>query len=61
MLMEHKFLIDKKYSGVLPLTKENSELLVQKYPEPKESSPDILIQRPTNPIHPTASDDMDES
>ena len=41
--------------------KETLELLIQKHPEPREPSPDILIQGPTRPIHPVAYDDMDES
>ena len=37
------------------------ELLVQKHPEPREPSPDILIQEPTRSIHTVAYDDMDKS
>ena len=45
----------------MPLNKETLELLVQKHPEPRKPSPDILIQGPTRPIYPVAYDDMDES
>ena len=37
------------------------ELLVQKHSEPRDTSPDILIQGPTRPILPVANTDMDES
>ena len=47
-------------NGILPLTIETLELLVQKHPEPRNTPPDILIQGPTVPIHPVAYDDMDE-
>ena len=56
-----KFLTDNMHSGILVLNKETLELLVQKYPEPRESFPDILIQGSTRPAHPLAYDDMDES
>ena len=56
-----KLLTDNMHSGILPLNKETLELLIQKHPEPREPSPDILIQGPTRPIHPVAYDDMDES
>ena len=49
------------HSGILPLNKERMELLVPKHREPREPSPDILIQGPTRPIHPLAYDDMNES
>ena len=56
-----KLLTENMHSGILPLNKEMLELLVQKHPEPREPSPDILIQRPPRPIYPVAYDDMDES
>ena len=43
------------------LRKKHLELLVQKHSEPRETSTDILIQRPTGPVAPTECDDMDES
>ena len=48
---------------ILPLNKETLELLLQKHPEPREPSPDILIriQGLTRPINPIMYDDMDES
>ena len=49
------------HSGILPLNKETLELLVQKHPEQREPSPDILIQGFISPIHPVAYDDTDES
>ena len=49
------------HSGILPLNKERMELLVPKHREPREPSPDILIQGPTRPIHVLAYDDMNES
>ena len=55
-----KLLADNKHSGILPLNKEMLKLLIQKHPEPREPSPDILIQGPTRPIHPVAYDGMDE-
>ena len=42
-----KLLTDNIHGGILPLNKETLELLVQKHPEPREPSPDILIQGPT--------------
>ena len=56
-----KLLTDNMHSGILPLNKETLELLVQKHPEQREPSPDILIQGSTSPIHPVAYDDTDES
>ena len=56
-----KLLTDNMQSGILPVNKERLELLVQKHPQPRELSLDILIQGPTRPIHPVAYDDMDES
>ena len=56
-----KLLTDNMHSGILPLNKETLKLLIQKHPEPREPSPDILIQGPTRPIHPVAYDGMDES
>ena len=47
-----KLFTDNMHGGILPLNKETLELLVQKYPEPREPSPDRLIQGPTRPIHP---------
>ena len=35
------------HGGILPLNKEMLEILVQKHPEPREPSPDVLIQGPT--------------
>ena len=55
-----KLLTDNMHSGILPVNKERLELLVQKHPQPRELSLDILIQGPTRPIHPVAYDDMDE-
>ena len=49
------------HSGILPLNKETLGLLVQKHLEPREPSPDILIQAPTRPIRSVACVDMDES
>ena len=49
------------HSGILPLNKGTLELLVQKHPEPREPSPDILMQRPTRHFHHVAYDDMDDS
>ena len=48
---------------ILPLNQETLELLLQKHPEPREPSPDILIriQGLTRPINPIMYDDMDES
>ena len=56
-----KLLRDNIHSGILPLTKETLELLVPKQLEPREPSPEILIQGPTRPIHSVAYDQMDES
>ena len=56
-----KLFKDNKNSGILPLSKETLELLVQEHPDPKETSPDILMQEPTRPIHSVAYDDKDES
>ena len=43
------------------LLKKHLELLIQKNPDPRKSSPDTLIQRTTRPIYSTRYDDMDES
>ena len=56
-----KLLADTMHCRILPLNKETLELLVQKHTEPREPSPDILIQGPTRPIHPVEYDDMDKS
>ena len=56
-----KLLTDNMNSGILPLNKETLELLVQKHPEPREPSPDMLMQEPIRSIHPIAYDDMNES
>ena len=56
-----ELLTENMHSGILPLNKETLELLVQKHLEPREPSPDILIQGPTRPILPVAYDGMDES
>ena len=56
-----KLLTDTMHCGILPLNKETLELLVQKHTEPREPSPDILIQGPARPIHPVEYDDMDKS
>ena len=45
-----KLLTDNMYKGILPLTKETLDLIVQKHPELRESSPDALTQGPTRPI-----------
>ena len=47
-----KLLAGNMYNGILLFTKESFKLLVQKHPEPREPSPDILIQEPTTAIHP---------
>ena len=49
-----KLLVGNMYNGNLLFTKDSLELLVQKYPEPREPSPDILIPEPTTTIHPVA-------
>ena len=49
-----KLLTDNIHSVILPLNKETLELLVQKYPEPREPSLDISTQEPTKPIHPVS-------
>ena len=49
-----KLLTDNMHSGTLPLNIETLEILVQKHPEPREPSPDILIQEPARPtVRPT--------
>ena len=53
-----KLLTDNMHSGVLPLNKETLELLIQKHPEPRETSPDILIQGRTTFTHLVKYDDM---
>ena len=53
-----KLLTDNMHSGFLPFKKETLELLLQKHPESREPSPDILIQGPTRPIHPVEYDHM---
>ena len=56
-----KLLTDNMHSRILSLNKKTLELLVQKYPERREPSPDALIQELTRPIHPVAYDGIDES
>ena len=51
-----ELLTENMHSGILPLTKEALELLVQKHPEQREPSPHILILGPTRPLHPVAYD-----
>ena len=48
-------------SGILPLSNKTLDLLKQKHPEPKESSPETLLQCPFRPIHPVAYNDINES
>ena len=48
------------HNAILQLTKKTFELLVQRHPESKEP-PDILIQKPTRPIHAVTHDDMADS
>ena len=48
-------------NGILPLYDKTLNLLKQKHLEPKESSPETLLQGPFRPIHPVAYDDIDES
>ena len=43
------------HNAILQLTKKTFELLVQRHPESKEP-PDILIQKPTRPIHAVTHD-----
>ena len=44
-----------------PLSNKTLDLLKQKHPEPKESSPEIFLQGPFRPIQPVAHDDIKES
>ena len=52
--LDSSLVSDNMHSGILPLNKETLELLVQKHPEPRETSLYILIQGPTRPTHPVA-------
>ena len=56
-----KLLTNSMSNGILPLSNKTLDLLKQKHPELKESSPKTLLQGPFRPIHPVAHDDIDKS
>ena len=56
-----KLLTNSMSNGILPLFNKTLDLLKQKHPGPKESSPETLLQGLFRPIHPVAYDDTDES
>ena len=56
-----KLLTNSMSNGILPLSNKKLDLLKQKHPELKESSPEALLQGPFRPIHPVVHDDFDES
>ena len=56
-----KLLTNSVSNGILPLYNKTLDLLIQKHPKPKESSPETLLQGPFRPIHLFAYDDINES
>ena len=55
-----KSLTDNMHGGIMPLTTETLELLMQKHTKSRKFYPDILTQRLTRPIYPVAYYNMDE-
>ena len=56
-----KLLTNSVSNRILQLSDKTQDLLKQKHPELKESSPETLLQDPFRPIHPVPHDDIDES
>ena len=56
-----KLLTNSMSDGILPLSSKSVNLLKQKHHEPKEYSPETLVQRPFKPFHSVAYDDINES
>ena len=56
-----KLLTNSMLNGILLLSNETLGLLKQQHPEPKESSPETLLQGPFRPIQPVTYDDINES
>ena len=46
-----KLLTNSMLNGIFPLYSKTLDLLIQKHPEPKESSSETLLQGPLRPIH----------
>ena len=49
------------WNGIFPLSDKTLDLLKQKHREPKESSPETLLQALFGPILPVAYDDINKS
>ena len=58
-----KLLTKNMSNGILPITDATLQLLKQKHPESRESSPEVLIEGPVRnqKIHPVVYDETDES
>ena len=46
---------------ILPLNDKTLKMLKQKHPKANEPPKEVLLQGPTQPFHPIAYEDMDES
>ena len=56
-----KLLTENISNGILPLTDKTLKMLNQKHPESNEEPQEVLLQRPTRPIHSVRYENMDES
>ena len=54
-----KLLTDNMSGGILPLDDKTLDLLIQKHPEPRNISDDVLLQGPIQQIHPTMFNAID--
>ena len=56
-----ELLTENMSNGILPMNDKTSTMLKQKHPEANEPPQEVLLQRPTRPVHPIVYEDMDES
>ena len=54
-----KLLESSQKGGILPLTKETFEMLLEKHPKATEASNDILIEEEVHNVHPVIYDSID--
>ena len=54
-----KLLESSKKGGILPLTEETFEMLLEKHPKASEASNDILIEEEVQNVHPVIYDSID--
>ena len=56
-----KLLKENISNGILPLNDKTLTMLKQKHPEANETPQEVLLQRPTQPVHPIVHEDINES